>query len=463
MKSFTYLSDRPEFPLWSSILPGRLLCIVMFAVLFCSAAVAQTVCNGVPNEVLLDLRNQSDLSAVANQFGLETSPIDQVGTPPTYRMRLRGNNNQTPCQLVTALSADPRVARAEINAKLATVEQPGLPWTTGHSWAIGVSWAIGGSVKGYQRQYFPGLIRLSQAQTVTKGIRTDNGQPVVVAVLDTGIDPNHPAFAGRLVSGYDFVSNDDDPSEVGVLRQNPVYGHGTHVAGIVAMVAPEAKIMPIRILDTDGSGELWRVTAAIIWAANHGADVINISFGYNSSPDLLKDLLDNCDGTPPAGTKTFPEMLRQVAVIAGAGNGGNSVPIFPAGNRIDAQLGVGATTRNDYLWNFSTMSVGTSGSDRFIRAVAPGENIISAIPGGRYAMWSGTSMAAPIAAGVAALVKAKYPTLTPNQIASQIAETGIQWDCVHPTRGEIKTNRVDAYCAVTNNRACGINDHACDQ
>ena len=411
----------------------------------------------------MDLKNQSDLSAVANQFGLESSPIDQVGTPPTYRMRMRGDNNQTPCQLVTALRADSRVARAEINAKLSAVEEPGLPWTTGHSWAIGVSWAIGGSVKGYQRQYFPGLIRLSQAQTVTKGTRSDNGQPVVVAVLDTGIDLNHPAFAGRLVPGYDFVSNDSDPSDEGVLRQNPVYGHGTHVAGIVAMVAPEAKIMPIRILDTDGSGELWRVTAAIIWAANHGADVINISFGYNSSPDLLKDLLDNCDGTPPEGTKTFPEMVRQVTVVAGAGNGGNALPIFPAGNRIDAQLGVGASTRYDHLWEFSTMSVGTSGSDRFIRAVAPGENIVSAIPGGRFALWSGTSMAAPIAAGVAALVKAKYPTLTADQVAAQVAETGISWDCTHPTRGPIKTNRIDAYCAVTNNRSCGINARACDQ
>jgi subtilisin family serine protease len=463
MKSFTYLTVRSDLRTWSNILTGRLLCMIALAILSCSAAAAQTVCEGVPNEVLLDLRNQSDLATVANQFGLETSPIDQVGTPPTYRMRLRGNNKQSSCQVAAALSADPRVARAETNAKLSAVEQPGLPWTTGHSWAIGVSWAIGGSVKGYQRQYFPGLIRLSQAQTVTKGTRTDNGQPVVVAVLDTGIDPSHPAFAGRLVPGYDFVSNDADPSEEGILRQNPVYGHGTHVAGIVAMVAPEAKIMPVRVLDTDGSGELWRVTAAIIWAANHGADVINISFGYNSSPDLLKDLLDNCDGTPPEGTKTFPEMLRQVAVIAGAGNGGNSSPIFPAGNRIDAQLGVGATTRYDHLWEFSTMSVGTSGSDRFIRAVAPGENIISSIPGGRYAMWSGTSMAAPIAAGVAALVRAKFPALTPNQIVSQIAETGISWDCTHPTRGEIKTNRVDAYCAVTNDRSCGINAHACDQ
>jgi subtilisin family serine protease len=305
------------------------------------------------------------------------------------------------------------------------------------------------------------MIRLPEAHTVNKGTRVDNGRPVVVAVLDTGIDATHPAFAGRLVPGYDFVSDDNDPSEEGALRQNPVYGHGTHVAGIVALTAPDVKIMPIRVLDRDGSGELWRVTAAILWAANHGADVVNISFGYNEQPLLLKNLLHNCD-VPPAGTQTFPELNNnKLVVIAGAGNGGNGTEVYPAGFRIDPQLGVGASTRTDNLAWFSTMSVGRSGGDRFIRAVAPGEDIISALPGGRYGSWSGTSMAAPIAAGVAALVKAKFPNLTPHEVVTQLSETGIVWDCVHPVRGEIKTSRIDAYCAVTNNIACGTNPNAC--
>ena len=74
----------------------------------------------------------------------------------------------------------------------------------------------------------------------------------MIAVLDTGVDLNHPAFAGKLVQGKDFVDNDDDPSEVGTLRINPTYGHGTHVAGIIALMAPTAKIMPIRVLDQNG-------------------------------------------------------------------------------------------------------------------------------------------------------------------------------------------------------------------
>src|SRR5688572_29525469 len=133
------------------------------------------------------------------------------------------------------------------------------------------------------------MIRLDQAHTINRGTRVDNGQPVVVAVLDTGIDRSHPAFAGRLVPGYDFVSGDNDPSEEGTLRINQAFGHGTHVAGIVALTAPEAKIMPIRILDKDGEGDLWRITAAVIWAANNGADIINISFGYPDHPELLEN------------------------------------------------------------------------------------------------------------------------------------------------------------------------------
>src|SRR4029079_13408212 len=136
--------------------------------------------------------------------------------------------------------------------------------------------------KGFMRQYFPQRIRLNEAFAAagTKGIRVDNGQPVVVAVLDTGIDLDHPAFAGRLVpvsDRWDFVDRDNDPSEVGQLRVDAAYGHGTHVAGIVSLVVPDAKIMPLRILDREGTGDAWRLVAALIWAANHGADVANLS------------------------------------------------------------------------------------------------------------------------------------------------------------------------------------------
>ena len=137
---------------------------------------------------------------------------------------------------------------------------------------------VGGSSKGYGSQWFPDLIRLNQAHSLS------TGQNVIVAVLDTGIDLTHPAFAGRLVPGYDFVDDDNDPSEEGVLHQNPAFGHGTHVAGIIHLTAPDAKIMPLRILDENGEGQLWRVKDAIVWAAHHLPKgkrlVVNMSFAY---------------------------------------------------------------------------------------------------------------------------------------------------------------------------------------
>ena len=112
------------------------------------------------------------------------------------------------------------------------------------------------------------------------------------------------------------------------------------------------------------------------------------------------------------------------------------------------------------------MSVGHSGGKSH-SSRCPGEDIVSALPGGHYGVWSGTSMATPIASGIAALVKAKFPALTPHLIGEQLEETGIEWDCrdehQHPTRGEIRTARVDAFCTVTGNTNCGENPSACSQ
>ena len=89
--------------------------------------------------------------------------------------------------------------------------------------------------------------------------------------------------------------------------------------------------------------------------------------------------------------------------------------------------------------------------DRWVRTVAPGENIVSALPGGRYGMWSGTSMSAPVVSGIAALVKAKYPNLNADMVADQVKETSLD---IRYNNGNIRLHRVDALCAVTNNRLC---------
>ena len=106
-------------------------------------------------------------------------------------------------------------------------------------------------------------IQLSLAHQINRG--TGPNGPVKVAVLDTGVDTNHVALAGRLLPGWDFVDDDADPSEVGDQQTGP-YGHGTHVAGLIALVAPEAKIIPIRVLDRYGVGNIWVLAEALAFA-----------------------------------------------------------------------------------------------------------------------------------------------------------------------------------------------------
>jgi subtilase family serine protease len=101
------------------------------------------------------------------------------------------------------------------------------------------------------------------------------------------------------------------------------------------------------------------------------------------------------------------------------------------------------------------MANATSNAERWVRTVAPGENIVSAIPGGRYAVWSGTSMSAPIVSGVAALVKSANPNIALTDLVERIEEQGQEWECSLPSRNiQMETNRVDAFCALTNPQFC---------
>jgi subtilisin family serine protease len=290
-----------------------------------------------------------------------------------------------------------------------------------------------------------------------------NPRPIKIAVLDTGIDISHPAFAGKLLPGRDFVDDDNDPSEVGVLRQG-VYGHGTHVAGIIAQTAPDAKIVPIRVLDTEGSTNLWVLAEALRWAVNpdgnpntttDSVDVINLSLGTAQETRLVHDLLEaESNSSVTGGNDLTAEVGRpNVVVVSAAGNSGLIDPfklIYPAQDNADGNIAVGASTRADTIAAFSTRGDGRNGVVSRVRVFAPGENIVSALPGGRYAMWSGTSMAAPFAAGVAALIRARYPNLTSDQVADQLEETAVRRET--PQRW----HRIDALCAVQNIIPCPI-------
>jgi thermitase len=214
---------------------------------------------------------------------------------------------------------------------------------------------------------------------------TARGAGVTIAIVDTGIEQGEVEFSGRVVAGHDFVNNDSDPEDD--------YGHGTHVAGIaaasannligVAGAAPEASIMPIKVLASDGFGNTSDIAAGITWAADHGAQIINLSLGGSSdSGNLMKNAL--------AYAKA-----HGVQAFCAAGNQGVPQLLYPA--RLEDCVSVAATDSGDDLASFSNYGTG-------LDVASPGAGILSTLMGAGYDYWDGTSMATPYVAGLAALL-----------------------------------------------------------
>jgi thermitase len=391
----------------------------------------------VPNQVIVALNPGFDIATVAAMYGLNPVPISQTGLAPiTYLMQIA--DGSTVEQKVAQLSADTlRIDFAEPNFRLSAPEAARPSWTVGDSYS-----PVMAGRKSVNAQWARGTIRLAEAHQITRGTAMVNGQPtpVVVAVLDTGIDFNHPAFAGRLVQGYDFIGRDNDPSEEGNPQIGP-YGHGTHVAGIIAMVAPEAKIMPLRVLNVQGRTDAFIVAEAVEYAVAHGAKVLNLSLStqhvtqaiHKSFYDYLEGEDDDADGG------TIP-LNGAVAVVA-AGNSGTTAMEFPAAvSQIHERSGrevipIAASNYNDVLSIFSTRG-------SWVAMMSPGERIISPVPYNHYGNWSGTSMAAPFVAGTIALVRAVNPLAEPEDVKNHVRNRAVL------IPGQMR--RLDAMNAVSN-------------
>lgn len=392
----------------------------------------------VPGEVVVKLVQAGDLAGVAADYNLDPVPLSQFGARPIYRLQIL--DGAAPPERAAALAADGRVMFAEPNFLGQTPE--GRQRTP---------WAIGGDAGDYAAQWAPDVIRLPEAHTVTRGAG------VVIAILDTGVDTSHPALAGRLTAGYDFVDMDDDPQEVGSAEVDIVFGHGTHVAGIIALTAPEATLMPVRVLDRDGVGNVWVLAEALAFAVDpdgdpatdDGADVINLSLSTLRQTQLLDELVaeitcanklyddddDDDDDRKREGDNGCPGRGgRGTVVVAAAGNSGVSVREYPAAEEAPGLLAVAASTFDDMLASFSTFGP-------WVQVAAPGEDILSSVPGSIYGTWSGTSMAAPFAAGQAALVLADDPDLTAVEVVARIVETAV------PISGPVP-RRIDAAAAL---------------
>ncbi|HRH40654.1 MAG TPA: S8 family serine peptidase, partial [Pyrinomonadaceae bacterium] len=253
----------------------------------------------------------------------------------------------------------------------------------------------------------------------------------------------HPAFAGKLLPGWDFVDNDPNPMEIA----GSAYGHGTHVSGIITRVAPNAKIIPIRVLDSTGSTNAWVLAEALAFAANpdgnpatdDGADVVNLSMGSPTPTRLLHDFLQSSSSDLAQPTDVdFPQIGKpNLIVVAAGGNNGGDFKIYPgAETSIDGLITVGASDITDHLAPYSNYG-------SWIKVAAPGDRIISTTPDGGYGAWSGTSMSAPVVSGIVALIKQRFPGLAPLTTKDQVRCTTVRIDA------KTTKQRVDAFNAVT--------------
>jgi thermitase len=393
-------------------------------------------------EIVVKLYSAGDLAGVAADFGLDPNPRKQFGSRPIYVLRITDREDAP--DKARRMAKDSRVQYVEPNHRYSAPEGQKRS-----------SWARVENVTDYAEQWAAAKIHLPEAHT------TGRGAGVIVAVMDTGVDATHSALAGHLVSGFDFVDMDADPSEVGVPDVDSVYGHGTHVAGIVALTAPEAKIMPVRVLDRNGEGNIWVLAEALRYAVNpdgnlatdDGATVINMSLGTDQRTAFLDDIINlvTCSNNSSAssghdmrlpngvtmGTDDKPEecLSRSGAVIvAAAGNDGSTAKEYPAAEDSEGLLAVAATTQDDVRASYSNFG-------SWVQIGAPGDAILSTVPGNQWGAWSGTSMATPFVAGVAALVQSGDAGLTPDDVTRRIVNTADR------ISGEVRL-RVDAAAAL---------------
>lgn len=262
----------------------------------------------------------------------------------------------------------------------------------------------------YAQQWALPKILAPSAWDVTTG-----SDEIVVAILDTGVDLEHPDLRNRLVFGADFVQDDNVPADDN--------GHGTHIAGIVgattnnsqgiAGVSWNTKVMPVKVLNSRGEGTSWDVSLGIYHAVDHGAKIINSSFGSHIYSQALAEAV------------SYAYQNRRL-VVAAAGNDSNGAINYPAGN--DHVISVGATGKDDSRAPFSNYNAS-------IDVVAPGIDIYSTYKSGSrhgYANGSGTSMAAAFVTGQAALAWGANPALSPDEITNIIKSSAVDLGAVGP-------------------------------
>jgi subtilisin family serine protease len=363
-------------------------------------------------------------SATSASLTLDTSRADSE-LSHIYRLRLSADTDVL--RTVQDLSAHPAVQYAEPDYLAHIITAPNDPEYSGQ-------WA---------------LAKIDAPAAWDVGTGTTDA---VIAIVDAGIEVTHPDLSGQLwqnpgeiagnsidddnnghvddVYGWNLVNNNND------LSDNT--GHGTEVAGIAAAATNnnvgiagmcwQCRLMVVKVVQPGGVANYSDIAAGLVYAAQKGAKIINISLGGNSDSITLKTAIANAAQT--------------AVVVAGAGNDSSSAPFYPAAYD-DYVLAVAGTTQTD-------TKVSTSNYGAWVDMSAPGENIRTTFTGGGYGDASGTSVAAPFVSGLAGLLRSQHPTWSANLTRAQILNTTDNIDGVNPSyAGQLGSGRINAQKAVT--------------
>jgi thermitase len=400
------------------LLSALLLAAVL--VLPASTTLAQT--DG-RRQVIVKFRDGT--SAADRRAAISRSGAQEVGGLMLHQTYVVAVNNS---QSQRALAGDRRVEYVEADARATALVTPNDTHYGSLQWGFENTGQVIGGQTG----------RVDADIDADGAWDTALGAGVTVAILDTGIDQNHEDLSAKVIANRNFTSSSS---------ADDFYGHGTHVGGITAAITdngvgvaggcPACQLLNVKVLGDDGGGNYSWIADGIVWAADNGVKVINLSLGGSIKSRTLERAVNYA-------------WDRGVVLVAAAGNSGSSAKIYPAG--YDRVMAVAATNNTDAKASFSNYG------SRWVDIAAPGENIFSTFPNhpftisqkyGRsqnYDFASGTSMATPMVAAAAALVWSTPHGSSASAVRSRVEATA---DNIAGTGKYWSAGRLNAQAAVT--------------
>jgi thermitase len=398
----------------------------------------------VPGELMVRAESPKALSAALAALSASFTGVgvlQQIEGRPIYLVGYELSPTQVPDDVdavIATLIKQGHLVWGELNYEGQTGE--------GRTDSLWLS-SLGVGVDAYHAQYAVPLLGVDAAHARSRGAG------VIVAVLDTGIDATHPALLGGVSpQGVSFVPGSpgwgdeaDRTDNDGDGLVDEQVGHGTFVAGLIRLVAPDAMLIPVRVLNSDGTANNFQIARAIAWSLDRGAHVVNMSLGEDYESVTIMDVVAEAKA-------------KGVMVVGAAGNRATDDPReYPA---CDANaIGVTALDWNDVRAPFANfgdkLDLSAPGASL---VVGPGadlaKSIIGPVPGGSYAIWEGTSFAAAFVSGTAAIVRAQYPlwpsadvpeSAIVNNVLATLASTGVDTNAMNPGfSGQLGMARISA-------------------